>query len=240
MVDLEGRETGTVAVLVPAAGQGTRLGGPRKQFRRLGQRPLLVQTLRIFEEHPDVDHIFVAAPAEAVGPLNTELQHAALTKLEAVVPGGATRQASVAAALRVVPSLVDVVLVHDAVRPFVAPHHVAGVVQAVREYGAAALAIPVADTLRIAVGHHFGETIPRESLYRMQTPQGFRRDWFEAAHVAAEQAGYFATDDVDLVQRLGRPVRIVVGSPENVKITTPADWKFAQRFWAQHSANQPS
>ncbi len=223
--------TGAVAVLVPAAGQGTRLGGARKQFRSLGGQPLLVQTLRIFEAHEQVQYLLVAAPKETIAPLENELHGAGLDKLVAVVPGGQTRQASVRAALSVVPEEVSVILVHDAVRPFVEPDHIAQVIATVRIEGAASLAVPVADTLRMAVGSHFGETIPRESLYRMQTPQGFRRDWFEAAHELAIQQGFFATDDVELVQRLGKNIRIVPGSPQNVKITTPADWAFALRLW---------
>jgi 2-C-methyl-D-erythritol 4-phosphate cytidylyltransferase len=224
-----------VAVLVPAAGQGTRLGGPRKQFRRLGGEPLLVQTLRVFEVHPLIDVLLVAAPTEAIGPLRIELHEAGLTKLAAVVAGGATRQASVKAALHAAPDDVGYVLVHDAVRPFVRPRHITAVVQAARRDGAAALALPVADTLRRAIGTEFGETVPRESLYRMQTPQAFRRDWFTAAHEQAGRQGIQATDDVELVQRIGKHVQIVEGAPENIKITTPADWDLAQVLWSHHS-----
>ncbi len=227
---------GEVAVLVPAAGEGKRLGGHRKQFRRLGGQPLLVQTLRVFERHPKIDHLLVAAPDEAAAVLEMELRGVGLTKLAAVGPGGATRQASVSAALEAVPPGVDVILVHDAVRPFVESAVIAAVIAAVRAGGAAALAVPVVDTLRRGVGFHFGETVPREGLYRMQTPQGFRRDWFEAAHAQARQHGFLATDDVDLVQRTGRNVRIVAGSPANIKITTQEDWELAQRFWPDWEA----
>ncbi len=229
--DSDASAPGEVAVLVPAAGEGKRLGGHRKQFRRLGGQPLLVQTLGVFERHPQVDHLLVAAPDEAAEVLELELRASGLTKLVAVVPGGATRQASVCAALRAVPPGVEVVLVHDAVRPFVAPAHLTDVIAAVRAGGAAALAIPIVDTLRRGLGYHFGETVPREGLYRMQTPQGFRRDWFEAAHEAARRLGYLATDDVDLVQRAGRSVRIIAGSAINIKITTPEDWDLALLLW---------
>ncbi|MDX1548213.1 MAG: 2-C-methyl-D-erythritol 4-phosphate cytidylyltransferase [Rhodothermales bacterium] len=224
-----------VAVLIPAAGEGTRLGGHRKQFRRLGGQPLLVQTLRMFETHGEVDHLLLAAPADAVAALDAELRSSGLTKLLAVIEGGETRQASVRAALAAVPAAVEVVLVHDAVRPFLEPERLSAVIGAVREYGAAALAIPAVDTLRKGQGGRFGETVPREGLLRMQTPQGFRKDWFEAAHTQAAADGYTATDDVDLVQRLGRPVQIVPGSPRNMKITTPGDWELAQILWEHWS-----
>lgn len=229
-------EQGSVAVLVPAAGQGKRLGGHRKQFRRLGGQPLLVQTLRVFERHPEVDDLIVAAPAEATSVLEHELKAVGLTKLRNVIIGGATRQASVRAALAAVSPGTDVVLVHDAVRPFVAADKLSEVINAVRARGAASLAIPVVDTVRIGTAGCFGETVPRDRLFRMQTPQGFRRTWLMEAHEVAAQMGIRATDDVELVQRLGRSVHIVTGSPRNIKITTPEDWELAKLLWPHWEA----
>lgn len=220
-----------VAVLIPAAGQGTRMGGRRKQFRMLGGKPLLVQTLLVFERHPDVDYILVATPSEAVQALSRELRAVGITKLATVVAGGTTRQASVAAALRATPEPVGIVLVHDAVRPFVRPAQVAGVIDMVRRAGAAALAVPITDTLRKGQNECFGQTVAREGLFAMQTPQGFRRAWLEAAHVEAAHQGHRSTDDVELVQRLGYAVQLVPGSTRNIKITTPDDWEVAQVLW---------
>jgi len=253
-----------VAVVVPAAGEGRRLGGPRKQFRTLGERPLLVQVLRVFERHPTVGHLIVAVPEAYVQEVSDRLQEDGLTKLSAVVSGGASRQASVQNALRAVPAPVEVVLVHDAVRPFVQASRVTAVIQKTRAHGAAAPALPVADTLREAEDTVFGTTVPRDGLYRMQTPQGFRRAWLEEAHRAAAQAGDDtparsddtparsddtparsarsddapATDDVGLVQRAGRPVHRVEGDRRNFKITTSGDWQMAQQLWAAW-ANDP-
>jgi 2-C-methyl-D-erythritol 4-phosphate cytidylyltransferase len=148
-----------------------------------------------------------------------------------VVPGGRSRQESVAAALDAIPAGVDLVLVHDAVRPFVPKDRIDAVIEAVRAFGAAALAVSVTDTLRRNGDSVFGETVPRHGLYRMQTPQGFRVDWFLAAHRAARSEGFEETDDVALVQRLGKSVRVVEGSPANIKVTTPDDWRLAQALW---------
>lgn len=220
-------------MLVPAAGEGSRLGGPRKQFRTLGGRPLLVQVLLVFERHPDVGHLVVAVPEDHVQEVSERLQAEGLGKLTAVVSGGDSRQSSVRHALRAVPAPVEVVLVHDAVRPFVEADEVQSVIASVRAHGAASLAMPVADTLRHAADDVFGETVPRRDLYRMQTPQGFRRAWLEEAHRAAQQNdGQPATDDVGLVQRLGRDVHLVQGRRRNFKITTAGDWEMAQQLWS--------
>jgi len=221
-----------VAVLVPAAGEGRRLGGPRKQFRTLGDRPLLVQVLQVFETHPAVGHLVVAVPEPHVQAGTDRLRAEGLDTLSAVVSGGTSRQESVHNALRAAPASVEIVLVHDAVRPFVQAQHVQRVIEATRTHGAASLAMPVADTLREASDEVFGDTVPRDGLYRMQTPQGFRRAWLDEAHrVAARADGAPATDDVGLVQRIDREVHLVRGDRRNFKITTTGDWQLAQQLW---------
>lgn len=220
-----------VAVLIPAAGEGTRLGGRRKQFRVLGDKPVLVQTIDVFERHPEVDHIIVGTPSEAVRPLKQELRRIGITKMRGLVAGGASRQETVLAMLESTPDSVDVVLVHDAVRPFVRLSQVSDVIESARMWGAAALAIPVSDTVRRGVDGVFSVTVPRDGLFRMQTPQAFRLDWLLEAHEEACKVGFEATDDVELVQRLGRSVKIISGGDLNVKITTPEDWERATQFW---------
>lgn len=226
-----------VAVIVPAAGQGTRLGGHRKQFRVLGGKSVLVQTLFVFERHHAVDHIIVATPSDAVEPLDAELRRVGIDKLIRVVAGGESRQESVRNALEAVPDDVDVVLIHDAVRPFVRMSSVAAVIAETRSVGSASLALPITDTVRKITRTDgrvvFGKTVPREQLVRVQTPQGFRADWIREAHRKAAEEGWEATDDVDLVQRLGHPVVPVAGSTMNLKITTPEDWATALRYWPE-------
>jgi len=226
-----------VAVLVPAAGEGRRLGGERKQYRTLGDRPLLVQVLLRFDRHPAVDHLVVAAPETHVDRVSDRLRAEGVNTPSTVASGGSTRVASVRRALRAVPISVGIVLVHDAVRPFVQRQEIAAVVEATREHGAAALALPVADTLRHVEGDTFDATVSRDGLYRMQTPQGFRRAWLEEAHRGGAETdepddGPSATDDVGLVQRAGYDVHLVRGSRRNFKITTPGDWQLAQTLWS--------
>ncbi len=236
-------ERSEVAALVPAAGRGVRMGGRRKQFRRLGGAPLLVQTLRALARAPVIGALIVAAPSDALEETEEALRACHVPRLLAVVPGGASRQASVAAALEAAPPEAEIVLVHDAVRPFVTPAHVAAVVEAARAHGAASLAVPVTDTVRrVSEGdaRQFAETVPRAGLYRVQTPQAFRRTWLAEAHAAARAPGAApgapatddaATDDAGLVQRLGRPVHVVPGDIRNIKLTTPEDWALAEALW---------
>ena len=208
------------------------MGGTRKQFRSLGGAPVLVQTLRVFERHPAVASIIVAGPVGEADDLADELRAYDLTKLHAVVEGGATRQDSVGRGLDALPADTDLVLVHDAVRPFLPAERLSAVIDAARTHGAAALAIPTADTVRRG-GDTFGATVPRDGLWRMQTPQAFRLDLLREAHAAAEVSGTDApsTDEVELVQRLGHAVHVVEGSALTFKITTPDDWTLAEALW---------
>lgn len=224
--------TGTVGVVLPAAGSGSRMGGgpddTAKQHWDLGGAPVLVQTLRAFARHLGVGPAVVVVPAGEEGAVSDRL--AAFGVEAAVVAGGPTRQASVANGVAALPTSVDLVLVHDAVRPFVPSAVISRVIEAARQGGAAAAAVPVADTLRQGGdGPLFGETVPREGLWAMQTPQAARRDWLERAF--ANAAGYVATDEVGLLQRAGHPVRIVEGDARNVKLTRPSDWLLAQALW---------
>ena len=223
-----------VAVVIPAAGLGRRLGGPRrKQFRLLGGKPVLLRTLEVFARHPRVERIVVALPADVEVYVQEQIARESLEAEVEFTGGGSTRQASVSRALaRITPANPDMpVLVHDAVRPFVRQVDIDRVLQAIQEAGAAALAIPVADTLRKVDDGWFEKTISREGVFRMQTPQGARYRLLKEAFVRAESRGIEATDEVALLQEAGMRVRWVPGTPFNIKITTPEDWTFAEHFW---------
>lgn len=222
---------GEIAVIVPAAGSGSRLGGHRKQFRELGGKPVIVQTLLAFERHPEIHQIVVVAPEGAVRPLKEEFRRVGISKLERVVAGGETRQQSVRAGIEALPPLVELVLVHDAVRPFIRQSQISAVIQAAKQFGAAAPAIPVVDTVRRVADRVFGETVDRTDLVRMQTPQGFSREILTRAHAQPEDEISGATDDVGMVMGLGEQVHLVEGTIDNVKITTPDDWERALNYW---------
>ncbi|MER7003137.1 2-C-methyl-D-erythritol 4-phosphate cytidylyltransferase [Dactylosporangium sp. NPDC000555] len=211
---------GDVAVLVPAAGMGLRLGpGGPKALRLLGGEPLLVHAVRRLALAPSVGCIVVAAPADAATFVEELLAPVAPVT---VVAGGATRQASVAAALAVVPVEFGIVLVHDAARALTPPELVESVAEAVRGgHGAVIPVLPVVDTIkRVSDSGVVVDTVERSSLRAVQTPQGFRRDVLLKAHEAAVDEH---TDDAGLAERIGVAVHTVPGAEAAMKITRPFD-----------------
>ncbi|MEV4659019.1 2-C-methyl-D-erythritol 4-phosphate cytidylyltransferase [Micromonospora sp. NPDC049301] len=220
---------GDVAVLVPAAGAGVRLGpGRPKALRLLGGEPLLVHAVRRLAAAPSVHTIVVAAPAAEVTAVRELLAPVAPVT---VVPGGAERQASVAAALAAVPAGPAIILVHDAARALTPPELVESVAAAVRGGRDAVIPVlPVVDTIKeVDAGEVVLGTVDRSALRAVQTPQGFRRSVLTAAHAAA---GDSLTDDAGLVEKQGIPVSCVPGSEYALKITRPFDLALAEHLLA--------
>ncbi|MEU4530991.1 2-C-methyl-D-erythritol 4-phosphate cytidylyltransferase [Micromonospora ureilytica] len=220
---------GDVAVLVPAAGAGVRLGpGRPKALRLLAGEPLLVHAVRRLAAAPSVHTIVVAAPAAEVQAVRELLAPVAPV---IVVPGGAERQASVAAALAAVPTGPTIVLVHDAARALTPSELVESVAAAVRGgLDAVIPVLPVVDTIKeVGADEVVLGTIDRSALRAVQTPQGFRRAVLSAAHAAA---GDSLTDDAGLVEKQGVAVSCVPGSEYAVKITRPFDLALAEHLLA--------
>lgn len=232
-----------VVALVPAAGRGERMrralrarGGeapaPRKLFLPLAGRPVLQWTLEALQRSPAVEALWVAAPPGETAALEATLAAWGLNPVH-VVEGGASRQESVRRLLEALPESVEWVVVHDGARPLVAPELVERVLAAALREGAAACGLPVHETVKRVDGTGLVvETVDREGLWTIQTPQAFRRDLLVQAHRQALADGASGTDDAALVERLGRPVRVVPGHPANLKVTTPDDLVRAEA-WLQ-------
>lgn len=215
-----------VAALVPAAGQGARMGTEvPKQFLTLGGAPLLVHALRILGAADVVTEIILVVPKADYGYCQQELLPSlGLEKPIKVVIGGARRQDSVRLGLQAVSPDMDFVLVHDAARPFVTLEMVEQAVDAAKVHGASIVAIPMRDTVkRVKPDAVIQSTLDREGLWLAQTPQVFRIGLLVEAHQKGEKDGVEATDDAFLVERLGYRVWVVPGSLENIKITKPED-----------------
>lgn len=220
------RQIPLVVALVPAAGRGLRMGGSvPKQFLSIGGEPLIVQSLRTLQAAPVVGQIILAVPFADIEYCEREivLRHR-FTKVTKVVAGGEERQDSVRHALAEIPQGTDIVLIHDAVRPFVTQRMINEVVAASWKEGAAIIALPMRDTVKqVRTDGMIERTVDRAPLWLAQTPQAFRRDWIETAHRNAHAEGVRATDDAFLVEWLGHSVAVVEGSGENIKVTRPED-----------------
>jgi len=222
-----------VTAIIAAAGAGTRVGGEiPKQLLELDGQSMLARSVAAFDRHPDVSALVVVLPA-ALTPKGATLVGETRRAVR-IVAGGPRRQDSVANAFDAVSTESDVVLVHDAARPFVSSAVISRAIAAAREHGAAIAAVPVTDTVKRigAKGDRvILETLPREQIFLAQTPQAFRRDVLRDA-VALGRSGLDATDEAALAERAGHPVRVIDGDPSNVKITTASDLARAQRVEA--------
>jgi 2-C-methyl-D-erythritol 4-phosphate cytidylyltransferase len=202
------------------------MGGPvPKQFLSLGGEPLILHSLRVLQASSSIDEIILAVPATEMDYCLTQIvaQHH-FTKVTKVVPGGKERQDSVRHALEEVHDDVEVVLVHDAVRPFLTERMVEEVVKKAWAKGAAIIALPMKDTVKqVGADHVIERTLDRETLWLAQTPQAFRRDWLLAAHRKAHGEGVRATDEAYLMVWWGYAVSVVEGSGVNIKVRWPED-----------------
>ena len=217
-----------IAIIV-AAGRGTRAGGGQpKQFRALAGIPLLIHTLRRFEESTEIDEIVVVAPVDETT-FHLQANHWGLKKLTRVVEGDATRSGSVWRGLESLnAATTGIVAVHDGVRPFVTPEEIDRTVRAAGESGAAVLCAPVVDTIKVVEGERIARTLPRETLRRALTPQCFRYELLRRAYERARAEQIEATDDSMLVELLGAQVVVVEGNARNIKITRPEDFALAE------------
>ncbi|WP_026583298.1 2-C-methyl-D-erythritol 4-phosphate cytidylyltransferase [Bacillus sp. J33] len=215
-------------VILPAAGQGKRMGaGKNKLLLEIGEVPVFIHTLRVFENDPECTGIFLAINHEDEKEIRVLLKEHNISKVAAMVEGGKERQNSVYNAAKAVPGD-GIVLVHDAARPFISRELIKPLVKMAEDKGAAVLAVPLKDTVKKAEGNLITETLERSCLWAVQTPQAFRISALLEAHRKAEEEQFLGTDDASLVERIGKEVMIVEGSYDNIKLTTPEDIYFAE------------
>jgi 2-C-methyl-D-erythritol 4-phosphate cytidylyltransferase len=237
-----------VVAIIPAAGLGTRMvsapsargkkPAASKQFVELGGTPILIHTLRKFAASSEVSEIYIALRGNEIEGFRIRLEKEAkdvLRKKIHLVEGGEHRQQSVANAMASISAAADdIVLVHDAVRPFVTEEIIHDVIRAAQKFGAAIAGLPAVDTVkqveRTSDGALVNATLPRERVVMAQTPQGFRYDVLKKAFDEATADGFLGTDEASLVERSGHEVAVVMGSPRNIKITAPADMELAEFY----------
>lgn len=230
-----------IAAIVPAAGLGTRMGADQlKQFLELDGMPLIIFTLRRLAACAAITDFFIATRADDVVFLEDKVAKAALGRPARVIHGGDTRQQSVANALAQVDPSTEIVVVHDAVRPFVTLEQIERLIAEVRSRGAAILGIPAIDTVKEVKRASLPQdvalisaTIPRERIVLAQTPQVFSYGLLRDAFRKAQEDGINASDEAALVERLGHDVFVVLGSERNLKITRPTDMDLARFYLEQ-------
>lgn len=205
-------------------------GGKRKQYLRLDGIPILVHTLRIFQESQAVDAIYLVVPESDIEQTRRQVvQSYGLPKVHRILAGGAQRQDSVRNGLIALNEDCGIVVIHDGVRPFVSRELLGAAVEGAKQNGAVTVGVPVKDTVKkVDASGSVVETLDRDGLWLIQTPQAFRRDIIEAAHGQAHRKGYYGYDDAILVEKMGFPVRMIPGSYNNIKITTREDLAVAE------------
>lgn len=238
-----------VTAIIAAGGRGHRFGGPLpKQLATIGGRTLLELSVRAFLSHPEISEVIVALPADMAADPPAFL--AGASKPIRTVAGGPRRQDSVMNAFRAASEHSDLVVIHDAARPFASAALISRTIAAAAESGAAIAAIQARDTVKRSSGAGVAradsgdarfvvETLERESIFLAQTPQAFRRDVLQAALAGSERDGTTGTDEAALAERAGHRVRLIDGEAANIKITTPEDLVLAQNM-ARPDAEKPA
>lgn len=213
------------AVIV-AAGSASRMGGIDKVMAPLGGEPMILRTVRTFQQCDAITEIIIVTREDLLGPISTLC--ADFDKVKAVVVGGSSRQESVHLGLNALSKKMKLAAVHDGARPLITWQVIDRVVRAAHTYGAAAPAIPVKDTIKVVKGGVIESTPDRATLQAVQTPQVFDFDLLRGALKKAKDEGAAVTDDCSAVERMGMKVKIVEGDERNLKVTTPMDLKIAE------------
>lgn len=221
----------TSAVIV-CAGNSTRMGGVNKILMPLGEGVVIGQTMKAFEETPEIKEIIIVAREDDFPAIENEAKRTGITKFVKCVAGGSTRQESVINGIRCISQETELIAVHDGARPLVKPCHISKAVKDALVFGGAALGVPVKDTIKVVDSGLVVDTPPRKNLYITQTPQIFKKKiYFEGVDFALEHNLDF-TDDCQLAEAIGCKVYMTEGDYTNIKITTPEDIKIAETLLA--------
>jgi len=216
----------TCGAVIVAAGSASRMGGIDKVMAPLQREPMILRTVRTFQECDAVSEIVIVTREDLIIPISNLCKD--MPKVKAVVVGGKSRQESVHLGLNALSNKVKLAAVHDGARPLITWQVIDRAIRAANTYGAAAPAVPVKDTIKVVEGRVVKNTPDRSTLFAVQTPQVFDFDLLRGALKKAEQDGAQVTDDCSAVELMGFKVKIVEGDERNIKVTTPMDLKIAE------------
>ena len=221
-----------VTAIIVAAGSGKRIGGAvKKQFLQIKEKPILIYTLERFQQCSDVDDVILVVPKTEIAVLEEQVfANIHLNKVRQIISGGRERYYSVFEGLKVVPENTDFVAVHDGVRPLITVEKISQVIRAAMQHGSAILGVTPKDTIKSVKSGFVRETVDRNCLVAVQTPQVFKKDILVSAYHFALNNKQFATDDSALVEKLGHRVFVVPGDYDNIKITSAEDLLIAEKL----------
>lgn len=229
-----------VVAIVPAAGEGNRLGarvsglGVRKSFVLLARKPLLIHTLEVLADSSLIDYILVVVHKDDIGSASKIIKKYKIGKIKAIIAGGPTRTESVYNGLNNIDEETDIVLIHDGARPFITEGLLNKTIRMAKKHGTCVCGINITSTIKEANDRSFvTSTIDRTKIFDIQTPQAFRRDIIFKAYQEAQRQGINATDDAGLVERLGYKIKLIQGLRYNIKITYPEDIILAEAIYAR-------
>lgn len=220
-----------ISVIIAAAGMGKRMGAEiNKQYLVLRDKPILAHTIKKFEDNQYIDEIIVVTRDEEKEYCKTEIINKySFKKVTHLLAGGEERQDSVYNGLKLVNKQCKIVLIHDGVRPFIKDEEITECIETVIRYEACVIGVPVKDTIKVIDNdNNIINTPIRDTLWAVHTPQAFTYELINRAYENAKKHSYTATDDSMLVEKLGHKVKMIKGSFENIKITTPEDLKVAE------------
>lgn len=220
-----------VSALIVAAGKGTRMGmNTNKQYIKICDKPILAHTISLFQESDLINEIILVVPPTDIDYCKENIKdYFGFSKISAIVPGGSERQESVYNGLLNLNKKCEIVVIHDGARPFANETMLLESVQAATSYGAAIIAVPVKDTVKFADANLFvKETVKRDKLWSVQTPQVFKKDIIINSHEWAIKHKFIGTDDSILAEQIGISPKIITGSYSNIKITTKEDLLMAE------------
>jgi 2-C-methyl-D-erythritol 4-phosphate cytidylyltransferase len=221
----------TVTAIVPAAGVGKRFGGgTNKPLVNLCDKPLIIWTLQTLDALPEIKEIIPVLKEEDMEYAVELFEQHSMPKIKRIAPGGKERQDSVSHGLNLIDDKRCIVLIHDGVRPLIEPSVITNAVKQLTECDGVVVGVPVKDTVKEVVDGDVQQTLKRDVLWAIQTPQIFRYETIYRAYEKAGKESFYSTDDSALVERYGGKIKVVMGSYTNIKITTPEDLMIAELF----------
>lgn len=228
-----------VVAIVPSAGLGRRFGeGKNKPFETLGNKPVLIWALEVLEKTPEIIEIIPVLKESDMQAATELFKRYRITKIKRIAPGGKERQDSVFNGLHFIKDNGSVVLIHDGARPFLEPDTIRRALSALSGYDGVVIGLPPKDTIKETEGQLIRQTLKRDTLMAIQTPQIFFYQPLLAAYDRAMTESFYATDDSALVERNGGKIRVVRGEYTNIKITTPEDLVIAEAFLKMRGEQQ--